>query len=64
MTDIQERIERLSEFRKYLDRYYQCVDNREQQELRRLINLGRAAAEQEIIEAGQMKLITMGPPQR
>lgn len=62
MTDSQERIERLSEFRKYLDRYFQCVDMREQPELRRLINLGRAAAEQEIIEAGQMKLITIGPP--
>jgi hypothetical protein len=62
MTDIQERIERLSEFREYLDRYSQCVDNREQQELRRLINLGRAAAEREIIEAGQIKLITIGPP--
>jgi hypothetical protein len=62
MTDIQERIERLSEFREYLDRYSQCVDNRERQELRRLINLCRAAAEREIIEARQMKLITIGPP--
>ena len=62
MTDIQERIERLSEYRDYLDRLFHCVDNREQQEQRRLINLRRAAAEREIIEAGQMKLMTVEPP--
>jgi len=62
MTDIQERTERLSKFREYLDRYFNCVDNREQQELRRLINRGRAAAEREVIEAGQMQLVTIGPP--
>ena len=62
MTDIQRRIKGLSEFREYLDRYFHCVDNREQQELRRIINLCRAKVEREIIEAGQMKLITIGPP--
>ena len=62
MTDIQQRIKGLSEFREYLDRYFDCVDNREQQELRRLINLRRAEVEREIIEAGQLKLITIGPP--
>lgn len=62
MTDIQQRIKGLSEFREYLGRFLSCVDNLEQQELRRLINLRRAEVEREIIEAGQMKLITIGPP--
>jgi hypothetical protein len=42
--------------------FFHCVDNRQRQELRRLINLRRAAAEPEIIEVGQMKLMTIGPP--
>ncbi len=60
--DIQDRIDMLSAFRDKIDSYFHCTDDNERQELRRAINLGRAAAEREVTEAGQMQLLTIGPP--
>jgi hypothetical protein len=61
-SDIQERIGRLLIFRDNLDKYFHCTDDHQRQELRRAINLGRAFAEREAIEAGRMQLLTIGPP--
>jgi hypothetical protein len=61
-SDIQARINRLTAFRDKLDQYFHCTDNNELQALRRAINLGRAGAEREVLEAGQMQLLTIGPP--
>jgi hypothetical protein len=60
--DISERLDRLTSFRDSIQRFFQSTDRDEKQDLRRAINLNRASVEREVLEAGQLRLITIAPP--
>lgn len=60
--DIPERLDKLSSFRDSIHRFLRSTDHDEKETLRRGINLNRASVEREVIEAGQLRLITIAPP--
>lgn len=60
--DISERLDKLSSFRDSIHRFFRSTDQDEKEALRRAINLNRASVEREVLEAGQLRLITIAPP--
>ena len=59
---IDERIAKLNEFRDAVVRWQESGDARERQELRRYINQNRSAVQREVLEARQLKTLTIAPP--